>query len=72
MRYGRSVEDGFLPVLSVDTEEEAKRLLTLGCQTNYDGEYIARELVEEQTLDNLKAFGERLHNLYHQYIKAKE
>ena len=72
VRYGRSVEDGFLPVMSVDTEEEAQRLLTLGCQTNYDNEYIARELVDEQTLDNLKAFGERLHNLYHQYIKAKE
>ena len=72
MRYGRSVEDGFLPVMSVETEEEAQRLLTLGCQTNYNGEYIARELVDEQTMDNLNAFGERLNDLYHQYIKAKE
>ena len=57
--------------MSVETEEEAQRLLTLGCQTNYNGEYIARELVDEQTMDNLNAFGERLNDLYHQYIKAK-
>ena len=72
MRYGRSVEDGFLPVMSVETEEEAKRLLTLGCQTNYEGEYIARELVTDQTMENLTAFGERLNDLYHQYIKASQ
>ncbi len=69
MRYGRSVEDGFLPVMSVDTEEEAKSLLTLACQTNYEGEHIARELVADQTMENLSAFGQRLDDLYHQYIK---
>lgn len=69
MRYGRSVEDGFLPVMSVDTEEEAKSLLTLACQTNYEGEYIARELVAAQTMEHLSAFGQRLDDLYHQYIK---
>lgn len=69
MRYGRSVEDGFLPVMSVDTEAEAKSLLTLACQTNYEGEYIARELVADQTMENLSAFGQRLDDLYHQYIK---
>lgn len=45
---------------SVDTEEEARALITLACETNAAGEYIARELIEEQTLDNLIAFGERL------------
>jgi hypothetical protein len=44
----------------VDTEEEAQRLITLACETNTAGEYIARELIEEQTIDNLRAFGERL------------
>ncbi len=60
MRYGRTVEPGFLPVYSVDSEEEARDLLTLACQTNLDGEYVARELVEEQTLEKLAAFGDRL------------
>ncbi len=60
MRYGRTCEKGFLPVYSVDTEEEAHDLLVLACETNLAGEFIAKELVMEQTLDNLTAFGERL------------
>lgn len=47
-------------MFSVDTEEEARKLLTLACQTNLKGEYVARELVQEQTLDNLCAFSDRL------------
>jgi hypothetical protein len=35
-------------------------LLVMSCGTNTQGEFIARELVEEQTLDNLDAFGARL------------
>jgi len=58
--------------MSVDTEEEAKALLTLGCQTNYDGDYIAKELIHEQTLDNLSQFGERLNQLYEDYIKPNK
>jgi len=58
--YGTVVPEGSLPVYSVDTEEEAKSLLVLACNTNYKGQYIARELVEEQTIDNLFAFGRRL------------
>ena len=58
------MEDGFLPVYSVDTEEEARSLLTLACATNLDGEFIARELVQEQSLANLMAFGDRLHVTY--------
>lgn len=60
MRYGRSVEDGFLPVYSVDTEEEARRLLVAACPTNIAGEFVAPELAEEQTLANLRALGRRL------------
>lgn len=46
---------------SVDTEEEAEQLLMFACQTSkITGEYFARELVEEQTLDNLQAFATRL------------
>lgn len=42
------------------TEEQAKELLTLACRTNHHGEYIAQELSENQTLENLYAFGARL------------
>ena len=70
MRYGRTVQPGFLPVYSVDTEEEAKKLLTFACSTNLDNEYIASELVQEQTLDNLEAFGKRLKH-YHQLMKDR-
>lgn len=47
-------------MFSVNTEEEARKLIVLCCPTNYAGEYIARELVAEQTLDNLRAFSDRL------------
>lgn len=42
------------------TEEQAKRLLTLCCPTNLNGEFLANELMEEQTLNNLECFGTRL------------
>ena len=53
-----------MPVFSVDTEEQAKRLLTAACATNYDGEFVAQELVEGQTIEKLFSFGERLERLY--------
>ncbi len=58
--YGRTVPQGHLPVYSVDSEEEARQLIVLACETNLKGEYIAKELALEQTLENLHAFGERL------------
>jgi hypothetical protein len=72
VRFGRTVpiEDGFLPIFSVDTEEEAKALLILTCSSNMAGEYIARELAQEQTLENLYAFGDRLRAGYER-IKAR-
>jgi hypothetical protein len=60
VRFGRSVPKGFLTVYNVKTEKEAKDLLVLACQTNLDGEFVARELVEEQTLENLDLFSQRL------------
>lgn len=60
MRYGRNVPNGFLPVFSVDTEKEAERLLTYACQRNLYGEFLARELMEKQTLTNLQKFSDRL------------
>ena len=58
-----SVPDGSLPVFSCDTEEEAESLLTHACPLNPLGEYIAPELAEEQTLENLAKFSVRLQGL---------
>lgn len=69
MRYGRTVQRGFLPVFSVGSEEEAKRLLVLACGRNLDGEFIAKELAQEQTLEGLAAFGWRLKHLHDTYLK---
>ena len=55
-------------MFSVRNEDEAERLLVLACSTNCDGQYIARELVEHQTLDNLHAFGDRLEDIYDRFI----
>ena len=43
-------------------------LLSLACEMDLDGEYIARELVHEQTIPNLRAFGDRLESIYNQHI----
>jgi len=69
VRYGRSVPDGFLPVFSVGSEAEAKSLLTVACQTNIDGEFIARELAQDQTIDGLFAFGERLEKMHERMVE---
>lgn len=52
--------EGRLPVFSVDTEEDAEQLLVLACPRGADGNYYARELVQEQTLENLVAFSDKL------------
>ncbi len=58
--FGRNLPDGYLPVFSVDTEDEADELLRFACGTLPDGSYFARELILEQTLENLAAFSDRL------------
>lgn len=64
MGYGVTVPEGYLPAYSVDSEWEAHKLITLACEMNMRGEYIAKELAQEQTLENLDAFGERLHKAW--------
>lgn len=64
VRFGRTVEKGFLPVYSVDTEEEAEQLLAFACPMNREGEYVAPELAQEQSLASLEAFGQRLDKFY--------
>jgi hypothetical protein len=59
--YGVTVPEGSLPVFSVDTEDEARKLMVTAC--SYEPrteEYVARELLQEQTLDNLALFSQRL------------
>ena len=34
------------------------------------GEYFAPELAEEQTLENLEAFSDRLEDLYNRFVKG--
>ena len=70
MRFGPKCEDGFLPVYSVADEEEAKALLTLACSTNFDGEYIAKQLVMEQTLENLESFSAQLDRAHTLLVKS--
>lgn len=70
MRYGRgAMPKGFLPVFSVNTEEEAQKLLTATCQTNTNGEFYSRELAHDQTLETLQAFSNKLADVYERMTK---
>lgn len=60
MGFGRGTPDGHLPVFSVDTEEEAKNLIIMACPRDSEGAHYARELAEDQTLENLAMFSDRL------------
>ncbi len=64
VRYGRKVPVGYLPAFSVDTEQEALDLLVFTCSTNVSGDFIAKELVRERTLDSLDEFSKRLADAY--------
>lgn len=69
--YGTVVPEGHLPVYSVDTEEEARQLITLACETNLYKQHIAKELAVEQTIENLGAFGERLARTHQWMLERK-
>jgi hypothetical protein len=71
VRFGPKCEKGFLPVYSVGSEEEAKTLLSMCCGTNLDREYVARELLHDQSIENLEAFGDRLHKFHKILIDKK-
>ena len=59
-------------MFTTDTEEEARTLIALACPVNCNGEYVARELEQEQTLENLEAFGDRLERIYFQFIRKAD
>ena len=69
MRFGTKCPKGFLPVYSVDTEDEAKRLLVLACKMGLDGQYYSPELAEEQTLERLALFSDKLEAVYLLHVK---
>lgn len=58
--------------MSVDTEEEAKDLLAFTCVRNQNGEFVARELAQKQSIDRLFAFGDRLEKCYGDMKKRKK
>lgn len=60
MGFSLKTPRGSLPVFSVADEKEAKTLLVRACETNLKGEFVAKELAREQTLENLDAFSARL------------
>lgn len=72
VRYGRTVEEGFLPLFSVDTEQEARDLITLTCPRDNDGTYYARELVQEQTLENLYALTDKMRTAYDRMQRSRQ
>lgn len=67
--YGRRCPPGYLPVFSVGSEQEARDLITLTCPTNILGDYIAPDLVVEQTLENLELFSKRLEKAHKVLVK---
>lgn len=66
MRYGDVLPEGFLPVYSTCCEARAEQLLAASCEWRVPdagpgrGDFYARELMREQTLDNLELFSRRL------------
>jgi hypothetical protein len=58
--FGPDLPDGYLPVFTVNTAAEAQELIVLCCPRDLGGHYYARELAEEQTLENLQRFSDRL------------
>lgn len=64
-------------MFSVDTKEEAEELLAMSCELvtygkDYKVGYLARELEQEQTLENLYAFGRRLKANYRKMKAGKK
>ena len=62
------VPEGYLPCFSVGTKEEARSLLVMTCSTNKEGDFVARELAQEQSLENLSCFSDRL-GVMHEILK---
>jgi hypothetical protein len=65
VRYGRGAcPEGFLPIFSVNSEDEAQRLLVATCSRGLDGNYYANEMAREQSLAQFVVFGQKLERVY--------
>lgn len=51
-------------MFSVDTEEEARQLITAACPRDDQGTYYARELANEQNIENLQTFSDKLARIW--------
>lgn len=58
-------------MFSVTSEAEARALLVIACGTNQDNEFIAKELIPNQTLKQLQTFGDRLADMHKKYIAKR-
>ena len=47
-------------MFGVETEKDAEALIIMTCPRGMDGKYYAKELAQEQTLENLVAFSDLL------------
>lgn len=71
MRFGRGAcPDGYLPVFSVDTEEQAHQVIVGTCSRGLDGEYYSHDLAREQTLENLIKLGDKMERVYDLIVES--
>lgn len=63
--------EGRLPVFGVETEKEAEMLITMACPRDMEGAYYARELAQEQTLENLVAFSDKLQEYWDRWQEMR-
>lgn len=56
-------------MFSVGSEKEAKMLLVMSCPVNREGEYIARQLTHDQSLENLQEFSDFLAERHEMIVK---
>ena len=65
MRYGRGAcPEGFLPIFSVNSEDEAKRLLVVTCSLGPDRHYYSNEMAADQSIEQFARFGQKLARAY--------
>ena len=53
-------------------QQEAEALISMACPLSYEGEHIAIELAEEQTLERLYDFSHRLDSVYKKFIQKPQ
>lgn len=57
-------------MFSVGDPAEAKALIVATCSIGLDGRYYAVELANEQTLENLELFSQKLEHVHSKYFRG--